>query len=200
LTKSLLLLLLLLLSLTIPCLAQENPEWELFGGYSLQKTGVREFFKSTPTLYTPRDRTAYLGGWDVSLTENVNRWFGGTLDISGHYKTRDLLGSSNRERLHSVLYGPRFFYRTHGFVPFAHILIGLAHAERTVLPPGPHQSDNAFAAALGGGLDVNLAKRAAVRVFQAEYFRTTLPNEAFGTKPTGYRASFGMIFYLGKTK
>jgi len=184
----------------MPCLAQENPEWEVFGGYSLQRSGVREFFKSTPSLYTFRDRTAWLGGWDFALTENVNRWFGGTLDLSGHYKTRDFLGSTNRERIHSVLYGPRFFQRIHGLVPFGHVLIGLAHADRAVTSVGPHEKDNAFAVAPGGGLDLNLGKKAAIRVFQAEYFRTNLRTEVFGTSPNGYRASFGVVFYLGKTK
>jgi hypothetical protein len=196
----LILRLFLLLSLTAPCLAQETPAWEFFGGYSLQRSGVREFYKATPNLYTSRDRNANLSGWDMSLTENVNRWFGGTLDLSGHYKTQQVLGSSNRERIHSVLYGPRFFYRTHGLIPFAHVLIGLVHADRKVISVGPNDSDNAFAVAPGGGLDMNLGKKAAVRLFQAEYFRTNLRTEVFGTRPNGYRASFGIVFYLGKGK
>jgi hypothetical protein len=193
-----LLLLLLVVFFSVSCLAQETPVWEFFGGYTLQRSGVREFYKSTPSLYTPRDRNANLNGWDVSLTENMNHWFGGTLDIAGHYRTAQVLGSANQERMHSVLYGPRFFYRTHGFVPFVHVLIGVVHAARKVPSVGPHDSGYAFAAAPGAGLDLNLGRKAAVRLFQAEYFHTNLRTEVFGTKPNGYRASFGVVFYLGK--
>ena len=189
-------LFLIVLSLAAPCAAQTTPVWEFFGGYSRARPDVREYFKSSPILYTFRSQYVNLRGWEVSVTENMNRWFGGTLQISGHYNTPQLLGTANRERMHSILYGPRFFYRTPWVIPFVHVLAGLARADVAVTPVGPHASDNTFAVAAGGGLDINLAGKAAVRLFQAEYFRTS----ALGTRQNSYRASAGVVFYLGKRK
>jgi len=66
--------------------AQETPAWELFGGYSFERSPVREFFKQTPQIYTHWDHYEKLQGWELSVTENINRRFGGTLQLTGHYK------------------------------------------------------------------------------------------------------------------
>src|SRR5262245_11838131 len=78
-------ILLCLFFLATPCIAQQVPSWEFFGGYSFQETNVRKYFRSTPIIFSFQNHYTGLNGWDVSATENVNRWFGGTLDISGHY-------------------------------------------------------------------------------------------------------------------
>ena len=48
--------------------------------------------------------------------------------------------------------------------------------------------------ALGGGLDVNVNDRFAIRVVQAEYLRTRFFNE---TQNKG-RIAFGLVFRFGK--
>jgi hypothetical protein len=176
--------------------AQEIPEWEFFGGYSFQRSDVREYFKSSPILYTFRGKYASLNGWNASVTENVNQWFGGTLEISGHYKSAQLLGTTNRERMHSILYGPRFSYRKPEVIFFTHVLLGAAHLNVEVTPVGrPHASDLSFAMAAGGGLDKEVRRKTAIR-FQAEYFRTN----PLGTRSNGFRMSAGIILYLGERK
>lgn len=187
---------LIVLFFATPCLAQETPAWEIFTGYSFQRSDMRTYFKSTPIIYTPRGRYLNLGGWEASVTENVNHWLAGTLDISGHYKSPQILGVTNREVMYSILYGPRISYRTRWAVPFGHVLMGAAHANVKVTPVGPHASDTSFAVAVGGGLDLNLGGKATVRVFQTDYFRTNI----LGTRPDGLRASAGVVFYLGKGK
>ena len=191
------LLLSLFVLLATPCVAQERPEWEIFGGYSFQRSDVREYYKSTPVIYTFRGQYANLNGWDVSVTENVKRWLGGTLDVSGHYATPTLRGTPNRQRMVSILYGPRFSFQTPRLpmgLPFVHVLIGAVHSDVRVTPVGPHASDNSFAMAAGGGLDLNLRSNAAIRVLQAEYFR----NNPLGTRTSNYRLSTGVVFHLGK--
>ena len=188
--------LLLVLLFATPAAAQQMPSWELFMGYSFQRSDVREYFKSTPIIYTFRGQYANLDGWEMSLTENRNRWFGGTLDFSGHYGTPRLAGITNRERTHSVLYGPRFSYALPWITPFVHALFGITHTDVQVTPVGPHASDLSLAAAAGGGLDIRLGSKAAVRLFQAEYIR----NNTLGTRPHGLRASAGFVFNLGSRK
>lgn len=182
------------LLLAMPCLAQDVPPWEVFGGYSFDHTDVREYFKSTPIIYTIRHEYVGLHGWDASLTENMNTWFGGTLDISGHYKSLDVAGIPNEERVYSVLYGPRFCFRTPMITPFVHFLMGVARASAKVTPVGPHDAETSFALAAGGGVDMKVGKSTAVRLLKAEYFRT----DVLGTKQNSFRAAAGMIFYFGK--
>ena len=57
-----------------------------------------------------------------------------------------------------------------------------------------HFTDTSFASALGGGLDVRVSPRIAVRAFQAEYVRTQL----FGGTQNKGRIAFGVVFRLGQ--
>ena len=195
--RTLLRLSLFVLFLAAPCLAQQAPAWEVFGGYSFERSNAREYYKSTPVIYTFRDRYLNLDGWELSLSENsnANNWFGGTLQLTGHYKTPVVLGTTNRERMFSILYGPRFSHRMTWGTAFSHILFGAGRATVTV-SPGPHASETSFAVAAGGGLDVNLGGRAAIRVLQVQYS----PTNQIGGKKHQYQASAGIVFHLGKTK
>jgi hypothetical protein len=175
--------------------SQETPAWELFGGYSIQRSDVREYYKSNPTLYVFRNRYINLHGWELSATENVNRWFGGTLQLTGHYKNPLVLGTKNRERMFSIMYGPRFSHRMRSITPFGYVLFGAAHASVKV-SPGPHASETTFAAAGGLGLDVNAGNKAAVRVLQLQYS----PMNPLGAKDHQFQASAGVVFYLGEAK
>jgi len=178
-----------------PSLAQDIPAWEVFGGYSFQRSNVRKYFRATPTLFRSRNEGTNLQGWEVSVTENINRWFGGTLDISGRYARPDVSGTANRDRMYSLMYGPRFSLRrtSSSFTPFAHVLLGAAHMDIKVTPAGPSASDYSFAMAAGGGLDMKFRNKTAIRVFQADYFRAN----ALGANHNNIRLSAGVILYLG---
>ena len=188
----------LLLLFATPCLAQETPGWQFFGGYSFQRADVREYFKTTPIIYTFRHHYVNMNGWDFSVTENRNRWFGGTLDVSGSYKTPQVARISNKEQIYSILYGPRISYPKplFGGSAFAHALFGATHTSVSVTPVGPHASDFSFGMMLGGGFDYPLRNEISVRILQAEYFRNT----SFGAGQNNYRLSAGVVFNLGKAK
>jgi hypothetical protein len=194
--KRMLLPCLFVLSLAVPCFAQETPAWEFYGGYSWERADVREYFKSTPIIYKYQNKYISLNGWNVSVIENLNRWFGGALDISGHYRTLNILGTINRERRYAILYGPRLFYRKSGVVLFGQSLAGVIRGSAKAMPTGPHDSAYAFAMSIATGVDVAIGKKTAIRLLKAEYFRTSL----LGTRPHNWRASAGVVFYLGKTK
>ena len=195
--------LLLFLLLASSCFAQEVPAWEIFSGYSFQRADVREYMKSTVTssvgvltTYTPRHHYVNMNGWEFSATENRNRWFGGTLDLSGYYKTPQVLGLDNREQIYSIFYGPRFSYRKPFGTAFGHILFGGAHTSVNVQPTGPHASDFGFAMAVGGGMDLPLKNGTAIRVLEADY----LHSNALGSSQNNFRLSAGVVFTLGTAK
>ena len=185
-----------MLLLSLPCAAQETPAWQFFGGYSFQRADVREYFKTTPIIYTFRHHYVNMNGWEFAVTENRNRWFGGTLDLSGYYKTPKLLGISNREQIYTILYGPRFSFTQPYGIPFAHVLFGAAHTSTAVTPTGPHASDFSFAMAIGGGFDLPLKNNVAIRVLQADYLRAN----ALGSGQNNFRLSAGVTLNLRKVK
>ncbi len=188
------LLLLLVFSLAAPCAAQDMPAWEFFAGYSFQRSDVRQYFRSTPIQFTFRGEYMNFNGWNLSVTENRNRWFGGTLDVRGHIKTTESRGTTNRAQTYSFLYGPRFSYRMSWLNPFTHILMGAARTKVNVTRTGqPRASGTSFAIAAGLGLDVKFASKVSARI-QADYFRT----DVLGTRPDSFRTSAGVVFHLGK--
>ena len=179
----------------VPGLAQHIPAWEVFGGYSFQRSNVRKYFRATPILFRSNDEGSNLHGWDVAVTENLNSWLAGSLDISGRYAGPDVSGSHNSERMHSLMYGPKFLFRrpSSKYTPFAHVLAGVAHMHVRVTPTGPRASDYSLAIAAGGGIDMRYRGRTAIRVLQAEYLRAN----ALGSGQNNIRLSAGLILYLG---
>ncbi len=179
---------------------QTTPAWEIFGGYSIQHTDVREYYKTSPIIYTSRGQFLNQPGWELSISENMNRWFSGTFDVSGHYRTVVVPGttaaagaSTNREQSHTIMYGPRFSYRTNWVTPFGSLLFGGTFTNVKVTPTGPHASDITFAVAAGGGVDVNIGKFA-VRPVQIEYIRSS----PLALRQNGYRGAVGVVYHLGK--
>jgi hypothetical protein len=189
-------LFLLVLLLAMPSLAQEFRPWEVFAGYSFQRADVREYYKTSPIIYTFRHHYANLNGWETAVTENVNHWFGGTLEFSGYYKTPQFLNVSNREQLYTILYGPRFSYRKPYGTAFVHGLLGAARTSVDVVPTGPHATDYSFALDMGGGVDLTLTNQTAVRLLQLDYLRTN----ALGSSQNNYRLSAGIVLRFGKGK
>jgi opacity protein-like surface antigen len=92
-------------------------------------------------------------------------------------------------------YSLRRFQR---FTPFAQVLVGATHASGS-LAPGQLGlgSSTAFATAAGGGLDLNLTRHLAVRVFQTDYLLTLLPNRT-NDRQNNFRFSTGIVFRFGR--
>jgi hypothetical protein len=141
--------------------AQDAPKAEVYGGYSAAFT-----------------QDIALPGFQTSVAGNVNNWFGVVAEFGGayHARTRDvILGGPTikiKSTLYTYLFGPRFSRRGSGRVtPFAQSLFGGLHARREGENGGLSEVEtaNGFAMALGGGVDVKLSKRFALRVIQADY-------------------------------
>ena len=74
--------------------------------------------------------------------------------------------------------GPRYTLTRKRLAPFAEALFGAAHASDSYFPQGTGYSTSAtsFALDFGGGLDVAVNRRFAVRAVEAQYLRTGFPN------------------------
>ncbi len=180
------------LCLVVPMAAiaqEEFPKTEVFGGYS--------FLKSNP-------EDLKLNGWNASITGNVNRWFGFEGDFSGHYGSPSVYGFTIPfvdANSHTFMGGPRLSYRSKSATPFAHFLIGGARAETSAF--GVSLSETALAAAVGGGIDINLNKSISIRAIQADYLMTrynTYPQIFFNgldDRQNNFRISAGIVIKFG---
>lgn len=177
-----------LLAVPSSALGEEFPKAEIFGGYS--------FFRAMD--YLPTYGFSYDGvgemnlhGWEGSIAGNITEWFGIEGDISGHYGSPSFRSISIPlvdVRLHSFMAGPKLAYRgNESVVPYAHFLIGAARAGIGAFGFG--LGDNGLAAAIGGGVDIRLSDRVAVRAVQADYLMTRFE----GYRQNNVRLSAGIV-------
>jgi opacity protein-like surface antigen len=186
--------------------AQDStPKVQVFAGYSLFHADTGGLNDTVLDLAL-RPATAAFGvptnfnGWNAEAQYNANRWVGIAADFGGRYgspigvfRSSGVSGVPNGTG-YSFLAGPVITYRTKSRVtPFAHALFGidrssLSGSTITGLPvpvTAAPTTDYDFAVALGGGVDYKLTRRFAIRVAQADFYRTTLNlnkyyNSAFG--------------------
>ena len=192
-----LLALILLTIMNMSAFAQTNDEYkkfEFFAGYSFSHADTFYTNIGYDGFYNLAQKHH---GFNVSAVYNVNRYFGVKADMSGIYNQSQyaaVFESSNTSLFPGTLYNFEFrtsnsFYNFLGGIqvkdntserrlkPFVHALLGAGYKINL------HQDgDRCFnmtcagslektglAAALGGGLDIHIYKRIAVRVFQVDY-------------------------------
>jgi len=180
--------------------AQDTPRFEVFGGYSYANAS-RTFAVDRPSL----------NGWNAALTVNANRWLGVVGDFSGYYGSPSISIATPvvclappcprpqvnfDTKVHTFLLGPQVSFRTRRVTPFAHALFGLGRTSVHIDSPFSTVgtiSNNAFAMALGGGVDVNINSRLAWRV-QPDYLQTDFLHQT----QKNFRISTGPVFKFGK--
>jgi len=170
-----------------------TPRVQVFGGYSL--TYVDNGGLSAQALYTGlRQSTSAFAvesnfhGWDAEAQYNVNRWLGIAGEVGGRQGTPlissrvgSLSGLPNATG-YSFLAGPVFTFRNKSrLTPFVHALFGVDRSSLSAstisglsFPLATSATTYTdVAAALGGGLDIKIARRFALRLPQVEDLYTT---------------------------
>ena len=117
-------------------------------------------------------------------------------DFSGDYST--LRSSFVKESTHrnAYLFGTQVFYPSRAS-PFVHVLVGAVH-ESTAGGAGsggfffPAHSGNAFAIALGAGIDVKVVPSVWVRLIQVDYMGTHFVSSFQNQQ----RVSAGLVFHF----
>jgi hypothetical protein len=161
--KLVLILFSLLFVSTAAWAADESPKAEVFGGFSVLSIGGGE-------------RSQYYG-FQASAAVNLHKNVGILADFGGQY------GDGIHE--YDYLFGPQFSIRKNKATVFAHALVG-----------GDTYSDSSysstqFAMGFGGGLDVNLNKRIALRVVQFDWLPAHFED---GWDNSTIRFGFGLVF------
>jgi hypothetical protein len=155
--------------------AQEVPKVEISGGYSY--------------MYADLNGSRFhLNGGGGSLTENMNSWFGGRLEVNGFHGNEGSTVVSTQ----ALTYGPVFTYRKFSRItPFAHLQVGAQHGSVGYL--GISASAYKFAIGPGGGFDLILNRKAAIRV-DGEYIATRF----LGLTQENANVNLGVVFRFDK--
>ena len=134
-------------------------------------------------------------GGSANVAYNINSWLSGVADF-GAYHNGNILSSGVDGTLSTYLFGPRISYRHYSrFTPFGQVLFGVGHASGSIA--GSAHSNNAFATAVGGGVDVRVNHHWAVRPLQVDYLLTRFNEGAIHAKSeNNLRVSSGVVFHF----
>ncbi|HEX8817443.1 MAG TPA: outer membrane beta-barrel protein [Terriglobales bacterium] len=159
-----------------------HAQFYAFGGYSYTHADLNSAGSTS------------LNGWDGSIEGKVLPLLGLVADFSGGYGSPNIGfdgNSSTSVSLHqyNFLFGPQVSFSVSKIRPFAHVLLGASHLSESAL--GASTSDNAFAYAIGGGLDYHLVPMFAWRV-QADYLQTRFNS----TSQNDVRIATGLVFHF----
>jgi opacity protein-like surface antigen len=227
--KRILMVCLATMSLRYVAAAQDTPHYEVFAGGSYLRVHasgaeLTQLLGEPALQFQPHNQNFNLLGWDASVTENVNHWFGAELDASGFYGSpsagflypaAQLVTSSPNfsqkvpvvSRTQTFMFGPKLSWRRERHVVFfAHLPVGVGYANASlgesavvasnfsVLPTGTLKSSTGLALAPGVGMDVKVNERVMVRVMQLDYLMT----HYFGERQDNARVSAGVNLTFGE--
>lgn len=132
---------------------------------------------------------------------NFNRVFGLVADLGGSY-----VGTANGYSLDNTsftyLFGPRFNLRRSRYTFYVQTLVGGERLSYGFNPGGISpllgNSQNDFAAAIGGGVDIALTNHIAIKPIQVEYLLSEItPGAGLNFAQNNLRYSAGVVFRFG---
>ena len=195
--KKLVLLAVILLGFSGIAVAQDPPAVEVFGGYSFVRADT------TTAAGAPSGNNLNMNGWNASVAFNGNKWLGAVADFGGYYGTLDTsydyapgVTSWADLSIHSIMFGPKVTLHRGAVSPFLQGLFGYGRIKAKEL--GITHTENDFAMAFGGGVDVSINDSVAIRPVQVDYFTTK--TGLTGDFADHLRYSAGIVFRLGGEK
>ena len=148
---------------------------------------------STPTFWH--------SGGSVELSAQFYRGFGLAANVAGT-QTSNAADSGNSLSLVTATFGPRYTYHKplgsehkRSLAVFGQGLLGQAWGFDSYFPDPAGVKTDAISLALqvGGGVDLGLTRHIGIRVFQADWVRTQLPNGTTNVQNT-LRLGAGVVF------
>lgn len=165
----------------------DTPAVEISGSYSYLRTN----------LISPGGCCFGVNGGNGGVAFHFSRWFAVAGEIGG-YEASDARGSGRSLVLTTYTVGPRLSLRTDSrLTPFAEGLVGGGHASGTLYTgAGGLGSNSAFVAMAGGGIDIRVSRRVAIRALQADYLFSKFKNGS-NDRQNNLRLSGGIVFRFG---
>jgi hypothetical protein len=170
--------------------AQQVPAWEISGGYSYLDANIHAKNDGSNGAHI------HLNGGGLTVTENLNSWFGGRVEVSTYWghETVPISGVLTNQTVsaQTATYGPVFTYRRSSRVtPYAHVQIGAIRggAYYQDISAGAYK----FALGPGAGLDFALNTKTILRV-DAEYLMSRFLNQ----RQDNLVGTVGIVYHFGK--
>ena len=161
-----------------------------------------------------------LNGGGGTLVFNVGQFFGIEADLQGYGSTTTTFSfgptpnfptgavASVQGNLFTYLFGPQIKVHAHRVQPFVHVLFGGAHSNvyanafKNICLPGVcsfsrSPSNNAFAMAVGGGVDIPVGHSVAIRPAGVDYLLTDFTNQFRNSHQNNFRYTAGITFSFG---
>lgn len=171
-----------------------TPKFELSGGYAYR------------TYYSNDGTTLGMNGWYVSFDDNLRSWIGVVGEVVDTGKNQGIVQGINLGDTHiyTFMVGPQIYpLKHHKLTPFGHFLYGAGYYRNTV---GSLSGYGGSATNLvvrdwqgGGGLDLNVSQRWAVRLVQFDVGSANFfPNTSNFTNSTMKRVSVGIVYHFGQ--
>ncbi|MFI5102701.1 MAG: outer membrane beta-barrel protein [Terriglobales bacterium] len=189
-TSFVIILALALLGAARPVKAQEQAaKLEAYGGYYYAHFNVNA---DVPGIAPSATYNGNGGGGQLEY--NANHWLGVVGDLGGFRATSSGSGSFAGVAF-TYLLGPRVNFRRGKVTPFAQALFGGVWTTDGIAKSlGP---ENNFAMTAGGGIDFKVSKHVSIRLIQAEYFMTKIP-DGLNNRQNNLRVGAGIVLRLGR--
>jgi outer membrane protein OmpA-like peptidoglycan-associated protein len=170
---------------------QLTPRFEITGMYDYVNFGPGDPFANFNTH-----------GGSGAFTYNASKWLGLTGEFGAYDFKRSLFpitgnNSDVNGSFLTYLFGPRLNLRKFDhFVPFGEFLVGGTHGGIELVGVN---SQNSFALAAGGGVDMVIHKNFAWRVAELDYLLTSYSgtNVAASGRQNSFRAATGVVLRFG---
>ncbi len=144
----------------------------------------------------------WLNGGSGNFAMTLFHGLGVAADLTGEHASNIGTGIDLDKVMFAM--GPRYTYnpRLHmgkgrGIAVFGESLFGGIHGFNTIFPSstGTVGAASSFAMQFGGGLDLRFARHIGIRAVEADYVRSTLPNNA-GNAQNDLRLAGGISFHF----
>lgn len=162
-------------------------------------TDLAMTYTTEGTKVTPSDSgNFWLQGGSLDGGVSFIRGFGWAANLTIDHASKIAPGFNLTER--DILTGPRYTFRRgskHESRIFIEALAGVARASDDLFPTsrGPTDKANAFVWQAGGGWDLSVTRHIAVRLFEADYVRSYLPNNGTNTQ-AHLRLAIGVAYHI----
>ena len=167
------------------------PRYEVGGMYDFLNFGPGDPFENSSNQ-----------GAAAFFTYNASKWVGLTGEVGTYGGKRNIFPLTGNNDLVSggiisYLFGPRLNWRKFDyFVPFAEVLVGGVRGNGQITGT---VTQNAFAMAPGGGVDLVLHKNVAWRVVEMNYLLTSFSGPAVAAtgRQNSFRIASGLVLRFG---
>ena len=177
--------------------------------HKVEATGDYSYFRLNPGLPSVWN-SQNLNGGGGQFALYVKPWLALAADLQGYGSFTQCPKSSSEfsgcasGNLFTYTFGPQIKYRMGKLEPFAEVLLGGAHSnfyanacnKDTGICGSKSPSNNAFALAIGGGVDIPVSSKFTIRLVDADYELTRFGNNFTGgnNSQNNFRFQTGVQF------